>query len=278
MLRHSLILCLFALGLLHLTSCSPERRLANHFIKERNPAAILLLSPEFSYKYSFKIPDIENFDSLDKQTQDSLLFYNSKLLQYINDSLLIKSYMNGLSSGLKSLGFNVYTSGTTESFVNRGSDGLIVNIPQLELEEFFDSISENVVLGDEELYNYELYITAVNFNSWFELTQVNQQDSVLVLYSSNSLTDRLDGGFRYFPFSGQVKYEYTIDSLEVKDIYPAAASIGDLYARLLHNFLMNDYIQKNMATGYETAKYYTWDPLSGRIRNYKGQKFTRLND
>jgi hypothetical protein len=276
MLRRLLFLSSLAAVLLHLTSCNPERRLANNFVKKREPASILLLSPEFSYKYNFKVPDVENFDSLSKQTQDSLLFFNSELLQYIDDSLLITNYLRGLSSGLKSLGFNVFTTGTSENFVNRGSDGLIVNVAQLELEEFLDSISDNASFGDEEHYNYDLYITAVNINSWLELTRVNHQDSTLVLYASNTLTDRFDGGFRYFPFTGEVKYDYTIDSLTVEDIHTSVISIGNLYAGLLFDYLMNDYILRNLATGTEPSKYYTWDRFSGTIRKSKGQRLTRL--
>jgi len=276
MLRRFLFLLSLAAVLLHLTSCNPERHLANNFIKKREPASILLLSPEFSYKYNYKLPDVDNFDNLSKQAQDSLLFFNSELLQYIDDSLLITNYIRGLSSGLKSLGFNVFTTGTTGSFVNRGSDGLIVNVAQLELEEFLDSISDNASFGDEEHYNYDLYITAVNINSWMELTRVNRQDSALVLYASNTLTDRFDGGFRYFPFTGEVKYDYTIDSLKVEDIYTSAISIGNLYAGLLFDYLMNDYIRRSMSPGMEPSKYYTWDRFSGTIRKSKGQRFTRL--
>lgn len=276
MLRRFLFLLSLAAVILHLTSCNPERHLANNFIKKREPASILLLSPEFSYKYNYKLPDVDNFDNLSKQAQDSLLFFNSELLQYVDDSLLITNYIRGLSSGLKSLGFNVFTTGTTGSFVNRGSDGLIVNVAQLELEEFLDSISDNASFGDEEHYNYDLYITAVNINSWMELTRVNRQDSALVLYASNTLTDRFDGGFRYFPFTGEVKYDYTIDSLKVEDIYTSAISIGNLYAGLLFDYLMNDYIRMSMSPGMEPSKYYTWDRFSGTIRKSKGQWFTRL--
>ncbi|MBK6966949.1 MAG: hypothetical protein IPH20_24370 [Bacteroidales bacterium] len=251
--------------------------MAKRFVRESQPLAILLLPPEFSYKYNFKIPDIENFDSLPKLTQDSLLYYNSELLQYMNDSLFINGYINGMSSGLKSLGFNVHTSESSESFVSRGSEGLILNIAQIELEEYFDSISENASFGDEELYSYELYLTALNINSWFELTRVNHQDTTLVLYTSNTLTDQFEGGFRYFPFSGDVKYEFTIDSLRVDEIYPSVFSFGNLYAGYLFDFLMNDYISRNLPAGYQPSGYYTYDRLTGAIRKNNGQRLIRLN-
>ncbi len=239
--------------------------------------AILLLPPEFSFKYNYKIPDIENFDSLPKLTQDSLLFYNSNLLQYISDSLFISAYIKGMSLGLKTLGFIVHTSESSESFVSRGSEGLIVNIAQIELEEYFDSISENASFGDEELYNFGLYLTALNINSWFELTRVNQQDTTPVLYASNTLADRFEGGFRYSPFSGEVKYEYTIDSLRLDEIYPSANFFGNLYAGYLFDFLMNDYISHNLTNGLKPTGYYTYDRITGTVRKNKGPRFTSLN-
>lgn len=276
--RRLLLILLFASLLLHLTSCSLERRLANNFVTKREPVAFLLLPPDFSYKYSYKIPDIENFESLPQATQDSLLFYNSDLLQYINDSTLINGYINGLNSGLKALGYSVYLPGSTENFVNSASESIIVNLAQLQLEEFYDSISDDASFGDEELYSYELYITALNVNSWIELSRVNHNDTATqTLYASSTLTDYFDGGFRYFPLSGDVKYTYSIDSLRVEDVYYSVNNLGYLYAGYLFDYLMNDYIQKNLPPGRLATQLYTFDRYAGMVRKQKGSGFTLLN-
>jgi len=264
--------------MLLLISCSSERRLANSFVRNREPVAVLLLTPDFSYKYSYKVPVVEKFDSLETAVQDSLLYFNSGLVQYLDDSVVFSNYMSGLSAGLKSSGFSVYTSGMADDFVNSGTEALIFNLAQLQFEEFFDSISDEVSFGEEELYNYELFITALNINSWFELSGVNHYDTATrILYTSQTITDYFDGGFRYFPFSGEVKYSYTLDSLKTSDVYRVIRDIGLQYSGYLYDYLMNDYIQKNLPPGIKAEQTFTYDRQAGVVRKNKGQGFTRLN-
>lgn len=93
----------------------------------------------------------------------------------------------------------LHTSESSESFVSRGSEGLIVNIAQIELEEYFDSISENASFGDEELYNFELYLTALNINSWFELRGLTHRSHPYCMLQT-PWPIGLKVGFRYSPF------------------------------------------------------------------------------
>ncbi|KAF0195189.1 MAG: hypothetical protein FD166_3050 [Bacteroidetes bacterium] len=274
-----LLISAFVIPLILLSvSCSPERRLANSYVKKQEPVSVLLLMPDFSFKYAYKVPDVENFDSLGSAVQDSLLFFNSDLVQYLDDSIVISSYLEGLSSGLKNYGFNVFTSGMADGFVNSGTEALIFNLAQLQFEEFFDSISDEVSFGEEELYNYELFITALNINSWFELSGVNHYDtSTRILYTSQTITDYFDGGFRYFPFSGEVKYSYTLDSLKTSDVYRVVKDIGLQYSDYLYDYLMNDYVQKNLPPGTRAEQTYTYDRQAGVVRKNKGQGFIRLN-
>jgi hypothetical protein len=60
-----------------------------------------------------------------------------------------------------------------------------------------------------------------------------------------------------------VKYEYTIDSLRLDEIYPSVSFFGNLYAGYLFDFLMNDYIARNLQAGYQPSGYYTYDRLTG---------------
>ncbi|NTW25224.1 MAG: hypothetical protein HGA37_11020 [Lentimicrobium sp.] len=277
-MRRFLFFVLTAILLLQITSCSPERRLANVFIKQPGPVAILLLAPDFSYKYNYKIPDIDNFDSLPVNVQDSLLFYNSRLLQYIEDSIFFSNYLIGLSSGLKSSGMNPYFSDSAENFLSAQSEALILNLAQLQFEEYYDSIGDEASFGDIELYSYELFITAVNVSSWFELSMINNHDtSAVVLFTSNTLTDNFTGGFQYLPFSGEVKYNYTIDSITTDFIYSSAYTLGNIYSGYLYDYLMNEYIQKNLPPDYVAKNQYTYDRYTGMIKkNKKGQGFSKL--
>lgn len=258
-----------------ITSCSTERRLAGDFLKKKEPVAVLLLAPDFIYKSSFKVPDVGNFDSLSVEIQDSLLFFSSDLVQYIDDTVFIKDYLKNLSLGLRRFGYTVYQPAASRDFMRNGSKAIIINLAQLQLEEYYNPINDEVSFSDEEQYTNELFITALNVNSWFELSRLNDTDTVKrMLYSSTTYSDYFDGGFRYLPFTGDVKYLYTIDTLTVDQVYYNVANTGLLYAGYIFDYLMNEYIARNMPKGRSQNIYFTYDRDSGMIRKSKGEGFT----
>lgn len=233
--------------------------------------------PDFSYRYSYKVPDTPGFDSLPATVQDSLLYFNSGLVRYLDDQVLLETYKKSLSDGLRRAGFNVYTQESAEGFFNAGAESMVVNLVQLQFEEFYDSISDEVSFDEEDRYNFELFITALNLNSWFELSKVNRNDTAtVVLYASQTITDYFDGGFRYFPFSGEVKYTYTTDSLTTGDVYRTIESLGPVYSGYLYDYLMNDYVQRNLPQGMKAEKVFTYDRQAGVVRKSKKPGFTRL--
>lgn len=276
MFRRSFLFPVLLLSGLTLLSCSAERKLAVEYVRKREPASALLIAPDFSYKYNFKIPDIGNFDDLSAEQKDSALFFSSDLLQYINDSTLFAAYLNGLSTGLKNYGFNTYMGESARRFIESGSDGLIINLAQLELEEFLDSISDDASYSEEENYRYQFYLNAINFNSWFEIARVNHQDTTLVLYTTNKITDEFQGGYQYFPFTGDVKYYYSIDSMTVDDVYQSAYSYSYYYSGLIFDYMMNEYVRTNLDTGKQPIGYYTYDRISGIVRKGYGQRMIRI--
>lgn len=276
MLRKGFLFPAVVLSFIVLLSCSAERKLAVEYVKKREPASALLIAPDFSYKYNFKIPDIENFFELSGAQKDSTLFFNSDLLQYIDDSVLFASYLKGLSTGLANYGFRTYSGESARKFIESGSDGLIINLAQLELEEYLDSISDEASYSEEENYNYQFYLNAINFNSWFEIARVNHQDTTLVLYTSNKITDKFEGGYQYFPFTGDVKYYYSIDSMTVDDVYKSAYSYSYYYAGLIFDYLMNEYVRTHLDAGKQPLGYYTYDRISGIVRKGYGQRMIRI--
>jgi len=268
-----LLITSFVVG--SMTSCSIERKLGREYLKKKNPSAVLLLSPDFIYKSSFKVPDVDNFNALPTDVQDSLLFFSSDLVQYISDSVFFDTYLKGISLGLRQLGFTVYRQAAASDFINNGLNAVIVNLAQLQLEEFYDSISDDASYGDEENYNYELFINALNVNSWFELSRLNQNDTMKrILYSSTTYTDYFDGGFRYFPLTGDVKYYYTLDTLTVDQVYTNASYTGYKYAGYLFDYMMNTYISQHMPNGIVPEKNFTFDRNSVKLRKSKGLGFT----
>ncbi|MBW6490237.1 MAG: hypothetical protein K0B15_03470 [Lentimicrobium sp.] len=260
-----------------LSSCSTERILARQFLKNTEPEAMLLLAPDYVFKKGYKLPDSLDSEKYSPYQLDSVLLANSTIIRNVNDSVYFSAFMFGFSNALKQFGYLVYESENAGEFLSKGAKSLIVNLAQSELEEYYDSIGEKAQFGDEDIYSYEFFITSVNLNFWFEINGVNYYDSIMpVLFSQQVLSDRVEGGFRYFPFSGDVKYIYAIDSIELRDLYNAAFNAGELNATYLHDYLLNRYIQKKMPEGKLPQKEFTYNRFTGSLKSLKTRGFVEI--
>lgn len=258
-------------------SCSPERKLAKKYIKEHSPGGVMLISPDFVYMNSFKIPYVENFEAMPQHQKDSLAFYSSDVLQYTIDSVYIKRFMESLSRGLTYMGFSVFYNQPVDQFLNTEDESYIINLVQMQLEEYYDSIS------DESSYDYEtqnynvLYVTAINLNNWVELTRLNHiKTEPQVLFNSQTITDDFIGNFRYFPESGRFDFEYEIDSLTEQKLYRAAGELGYKYSQWIFDFILNDYVKKNLEHGYVQEFLFTYDFRNKALKRLKWRPFEEV--
>ncbi len=265
------------LSLVLLVSCGPERKLAKQFVHQSGAAAILLLAPDMVFKTGYKLPDSLKLDSLPVSSRDSVLLANTAILRNTNDSIYMEEFLQGFRNELHMLGFQVFDSKNTIDFLASGKKALIVNLAQAGLEEYFDSIGESAQFNDEDMYSYDYLITSINMNFWFELTGMNQYDSTLqVVFSQQTISDWVEGDFRYFHFTGDVKYIYNVDSLNLNDLYYAAGKVGKLNAGYLHDYLMNKYIESHL--NHLPQKAFTFDRYSGVLKRLKSWGFTEIVD
>lgn len=271
------LIAVFALSVM--VSCSPERNLAKQFMKSEQPAAILLLAPDYVFKTSYKLPDSLDLNNIPSYLHDSVLLANSHLIQFVKDSIYLSEFIRGMRNEFSMLRLPVYDSEKTVDFLAIEKNALILNLAQAGLEEFYDSVAETARFDDEEVYNYDFFITSVNMNFWFELSGINHYDSAMrVLFSQQTIADWVDGDFRYFPLSGDVKYIYDVDSLQVDDIYYFAGRAGQLNASYLHDYLLNKYIETHMPGGRLPEKAFSYDRNSGLLKKLKKQGFTEIYD
>ena len=265
------------IALLLMVSCGPERKLAKQFIHHNGSAAILVLAPDFVFKSGYKLPDSLDLDIQPASFGDSVLLANTAIIRYVNDSIYINEFVRGFRNELNLQGFQVYDSENTTDFLASGKKALIVNLAQAGLEEYFDSIGESAQFNDEDMYSYDYLITSVNMNFWFELTGMNQYDSTMqVVFSQQTISDWVEGDFRYFAFTGDVKYIYSVDSLDLNDLYYASGKVGALNAGYLHDYLMNKYIEKHL--DHLPQKAFTFDRTTGTLKRLRSWGFTELQD
>lgn len=258
--RYTLFLGLIILSLLAgLQSCLPERKIANTFIQSQHLINLLVNPPDFAYKYNHKGEAIEGFDSLSQQQQDSALWYQSRYIQFINDSALLENYMNNFIDELRLLGFNVYLNSTIDSFNTGKPQSYIVDVAQVQLDEYFYPLQDEDAFLDT-IYYKQFNLNAIDFSCWFNLNKAGIENArKVLLYTTNTAYDTFDGRFFNDPFSGMVRYKYTIDSLMTKDVYDMATYLGKKHAGYLYDFFMNQYIAKHLPEGIKMEDYYHYN-------------------
>lgn len=257
-----------------LLSCTPEKKIAKKFLEKEKYGSILVISPDVLYMTNLKKHEIENPDSLDQYTLDSLLYYNSKYLQYLSDSTFIEKYVNNLLKEFQNLGFDTYTEEYFDVFLSLESPSYILNIAQLELEEDIKTITEDD-FSDGWAYHVNIDINTVTVYSWFELSTVNSsEDKKEVLYADHYVSDDVQGYFRESLLFSKVKYEYVIDSLKVDDVYELSTYIGGLYADYVFDYLMNKEIEKQITVKSRLPVYLHYDRIRNKLYPVEESRFT----
>lgn len=255
-----LILILFIFS-----SCSVERELARQFVEKKNEIKVMLLPTNIVYKTNLKTDSIKGRKQMSQQELDSALFVNSLFLNKISDSVFLEKYFNSLIKGLESYGISVYLDNRLDTLLFLDHPVYMVNVAQLQLEEYVRTVKDSEVFGDYEYFK-EFNLNAININSWFEVSRVNDGGKEQVLYVSDYISDNLNGDFKRHPLTLEVEYFYDISTMELEAIYEVAEMAGRKYARLLFDHFMNEYIEKQMPGNAEPIYYFHYDPVRKSIR------------
>jgi hypothetical protein len=237
----------------------PERKVANTFIQSPNMISLLVNPPSLVFKYNHKGELIEGFDSLSPAQQDTALWNQSKYVQYLNDSVILENYMNNFIGELRLLGFNVYLNTAIDSFMTGKPQSYVVDVAQIQIDEYFYPLLDEDAFLDT-IYYKKFDLNAVDFGCWFNLGKAGSESGrKVLLYATNTAYDTFDGRFFNDPFSGTVRYKYTIDSLQTKDVYDMATYLGRKHAGYLFDFFMNQYIAKHLPQGMDMQDYYHYN-------------------
>lgn len=261
-------------------SCSVEKKFAREFVKNDSTHNVLVMPPAFLFKTSLKDYEVDDADELDEWVLDSLLYENSIYLKYIVDSVFLHDYYYNYCMELEELGFIVHNQDSLLDFLTGNPGAYIFNMAQIELEEYLMPIVEKAEF-DYTLYYQVINLNAVNVNSWLEISSMNEEENKELLFSSLFITDELEGFFRYNYLTGNVKYDFEIDTLFLDEVYELAKLAGYLYAGYTFDYLMNQYIDRRMEEKgrYRNSIYYHYNRKPKYIMPAKeDQKFIPMED
>ena len=243
-------------------SCTLERELAKESVDASDSISILLLPPEFLYKTNQKNWEIKNFENLDEWGKDSALFENSLFLKEIDDSVFYKNYLGTLVEELKLYGLKVFDEKELDTFMTIRSRAYIISISQLELEEYLYPYTAEEMFFDTMVYYKEFNLNAININSWYEISKLNDTEAASnLLYASHYLIDNLEGRFVNNIFTEKVSFKYNIDTITVDDIYLLANILGRKYAGYIFDYLINEYVFRNFPANHRPNIYFHYNRI-----------------
>jgi hypothetical protein len=259
-----------------MASCSIEKKLAQTFIKTPPEIDIQLFTPDILFKFNHKGEEIEGFKELSDEQQDSALDASSKFMQYVNDSIYLEQYLNSFIHELRTLGFNVFLDNSVDSFLQRQPQSYVVNISQIQLDEYIFPLEDSEP-WDDTVYYKSFKLNAVDASNWFEISKINTpKPKKTVLYSSFTASDGFDGNFVVNSFTLDVQYRYKIDSLRLKDIYELSVYAGEKDASYLFDFFMNQYIAYHLPKGTEPQNFLHYNRFTKALSPTEDEKFEIL--
>jgi hypothetical protein len=237
-----------------LTSCYPEWRLAKSYIDSDPGVSILILPTNYVFKKNLKV---EEFDGkqLQQDALDSALYANSVFLKNLSDSVFLEAFVNSMIDEFVRLGYRVYTESMLDSFLFVQRPAYFLNIAQVELEEHYSMHEDKQEFG-EYVYYKNLDLNAVSYNFWFEISELNDDSANHKLFfASQTINDVVYGYFTENLFTGDIKYRYDVDEIDMDIIYRYAAYFGRRYAGYTYDYLMNSYVAEQFPQD-KTLRYY----------------------
>jgi len=271
--RKTTIKVIALVAMLMLASCLPGRRHANTFLKKRQQIAVMIVPPAttFAYYYPFGYyPENPGQSGEENLAQ-------SELLRDANIPRATGLFMETMLEQLKFYQVRVFAPEKFDEFLSFPGQRYIFSVAQTELVET-DRVFTDKALIDTILYTQEFLVRTIERNTWFEFVEVDangETAAMEVLYSTFSAADKVNGRFRYYPFSGNVSYEYTAKNLEVNDIYILNQEAGAGNAAYIFDFLLNRHIAT--ANPQKQTPPITFNPFSKQLfKSALGSGFTRI--
>ena len=258
---------IFILIILISTSCTVEKNLALNYVnKKGEKKSVLIMVPDNIFKTNLKTDILKDSANLSESEKDSILFYSSKYLQNISDSIFLENYVNSLIQEFNNYNFDVYLSNSIDSFLTIKTPAYIINLAQIEFEEDKIKFKDHIEYYDGTFYK-TINLNALNINTWFDITKLNDKSKkgIKTLYNSSTVTDKLDGVFVRNLLTYKVRYKYTLSEMKIDDIYKFAIELGKKHVSYFYDYLINDFIKNNLSKNIKQEYFYHYDKKNNKL-------------
>lgn len=256
------ILLFFVCLLLAMSSCQTELKLAKSYIAQRPYIEAAVYFPE---KAEVKV---EYNTQYGKQTE---------VLSAFSQDLFLDVMYNAYANALGQYGIEVYVPNDIENVLVDSMHWLVM-LSRVAISGRITEY-EDYLFSDTDEYSYKHPLNTVNVASWFE---INDSVWLPVLFCEHNIMDGFNSKTDYSFWANKIDYNYTIDTLKLKDVYNFAVYLGKVYASYTYDYMMNRYVgaeMKRQQLGYWNRHMLRYDPFQKQLRYAEeGEGFVEIND
>jgi len=264
------------LSMLLFTSCTIEHRLAKEYIRSGGGESLLVVPSDFLYKTNNTYQEPDRVNMISERAMDSVGYYKSTYLQYISDSVFLEKFYNAFITEMEESGYDIYLPADSQTFDRESNRKWIIRFAQLQLEEESRKLYEDTYDPEENYYYKEYDVSSVGINSWTEVSFSGSPDQQRLLYLSGFIEDEFEGGFNYNHFDDKMYFSDKTLRITYNDIYRMAVDSGKKHAELLIDYLLNDYIRRNMPPGTTRLSIFHYDKRFRTLTNDVTERFEVL--
>lgn len=266
-----------------ITACAVEEKIAKNKIQSSKFRAVII-GPEFIHKVSLKFENLTQEDYLKINNIDSLLFYQSKIIQYLEDSLFLSHCLISMQNELI-LNYKVKVYKSNSSYETLPDSTFILKFAEMEIEEF-NYESRAPIEGEFGYYNERVTVDAINVNTWFELKYKTASNDIFpILYTSfyhfNDVMLHTDSMGVMIPLDSLIGNDSRIDSLQLenlKNTYKSAEELGKRYASYFYDYMLNVKLYDDMPEGKKPNYYLHYNYKTGRVYPIYEDMFIELEE
>lgn len=271
-------LIMLAVLLLPVTACNAEKKMARQLVQTADSISVCLMEPAFLLMQNLKTWEIPAYDSIPKNLRDSVAFFHSRYLQYIDDSLFMNHYTQTLKKELVKYGIRLFPQDSMNSFLASGGTLYLINVAQFNLEEYQEPFKKSLQF-DTTLYKWEIWCNALALNVWYEVSVLNVPDQKMkLLFGNMYVRDNVDGRFSGDPFAGTIRYLYNVDTIDVNSSYRLAGRTARIHANYLFDYILNERLARKEGSARPPEEYLHYDPEKRKIRKAGEYRLTEITD
>lgn len=251
---------------LFLQSCTVEQKLARKYISDCKKESILIIPVDFTYRYNMgAYIDTTEFKTAD--LQDSAAFAQSYYLRFISDSIYLEKFYNSFIETLGKAGFNINVNNSSDAFFAQPQPSWIIDFTQLQIDEDY-TVDTVEFYENEGQVQYEVMLFQVGMGIWIDLSPVNNDHSrKQTLYKRLFIEEDYDISTPFNFETGSFEYSIKMKEITPDDVYNMAPVAGKKFAGMLFDFLLNDYIRRNLPTSEPERDLWHYDLKTGSLRN-----------